>query len=237
MSNQDPLVGNYQYLYFVPGDFLQSFDPPTPYNQPIMLGPVTPTLISGIEEVFGDPIEHGQIVLNAPADGGQYYAAFWIEIRDDLASKGTFVHANVWGKMYLDDGSQNAFPQSDLSDNNVNIIPLAIVAASSTPFSNGDNYRIEQFCDGNLVNLYDGMYNNAVVTGTTSGLAVGSKAIFRGDWTNDNLSGQWFYPGDIVRDVGTAESVVNNAPYVCLVYLNATVAPSADPSSWLPLVD
>jgi hypothetical protein len=240
MNNINMYVGDYQIIMSVNGDWQQSFDQPDAavgagFGSPRMLGDVgTPVLISGIEETQGDYVSWPQIVLNAPDSGG-YQAAFWLEIIDSPTSKGKFVHPNLWGRMF-DDLTNDAFPISNKSANNVNIIPLAIVAVENSVM------YIEQFLTGNLVNLFDAYFNNSAVSGSTNGLAVGCKMCFRGDWTEDTLLGQYFYPGDVARDnppAGTTIGGMTATSYVCLNYIGPATngnRPSLDATNWIPLM-
>ena len=237
MNNFKPEVGNFQQLFAVNGDWQQSFDQPNAviganFGSPLMLGAVdVPVLISGIEETQGDFVNWPQIVLNAPDSTNVYQASFWLQIVDSKTSKGQYVHPNLMGQMFSDT-TDAAFPLSTLGQNNVNIIPLAIVATL------GGVMYVEQFLTGNLINLFDSYFNNTAVVGGSSGLAAGSKLCYRGDWTADSLSGQYFYPGDIVRDVVSPLSVVLliSTSYVCLNYITTTIAPHSDTTNWLPLV-
>jgi hypothetical protein len=243
LNHQEQPVGNYQQLNFIPGDFQASFDQPDPTEgnlgrgvSPLMLGAIgTKVLLNGTEEVQGDTLIFSQFMLNPAVNLNPLCAAFWLEIVDSLTSKSPCIHANLWGMMYDDATGVNPFPTSVGTVPNVNIIPLATVALATT----GNIITIEQFLTGNLINLYDGYFNNTIDSGVTNGLAVGAKMCFRGDWTNDSLSGQYFYPGDVVRDVppsGTTGGLTSTL-YVCLRYLEAwTTSPGSNSTFWTPLV-
>ena len=237
MGNVVMDVGNYQYVFCVYGDGLQSFAADTDIadnSTTIMLGAAgTPQLICGIDKASGDFLSYNQIVINTGLTG-TVQAAFWLEIIDDPTSIYTSVYPNLMGQMY-DYTAGTAFPYPSA---NVNIIPIAIVGMGN---ANSEMF-IEQFLSGNLINLFDAYFNNnRAVAGGPSGLAVGSKTFFRGDWTGDSLSGQYFYPGDLVRDVqpGLNPPGFNylvKSTYVCMTYLAAaTTNPAADTTNWLPL--
>ena len=119
----------------------------------------------------------GQIILNninsSMSNDGYFYASFWIEIIDTVDDG---YYAQLTGRMWAPDGAGgrpvNPFPDADTS-----IIPLALIKANAV------GYFIEQIQSGNIVNRYPPDYTT-----------------FRGLWSADNLSGQYFFNGDIVRD-------------------------------------
>ena len=235
MSNVLMTVGNYQQIYSVQGDGQQSFDQPNGpetlnWGCPLMLGAVdTPTLICGVEETQGDFVNWPQIVLNAPDTTNAYQAAFWLEIVDSTTSKGAYVHPNLWGQMFTDE-SNDAFPISSVLVNNVNIIPVAIVATF------GGVMYVENFLTGNLINLFDSYFNNTPFSfSNETGLAQGAKTCFRGDWVNDSLVGQYFYPGDIVTygpGVGQPGSPLTRTTWIAVSYFVGTGTPDLDANLW-----
>ena len=254
-TNQSGAVGNYQTVVMVDGDGYYPFSEIEPSQgnavdlaggcNPIMLEATgIQTLISGQATEEGDGVSYSQIILNAPNDGNFYQAAFWLEIVDAPAVGGNlaFFSVNLIGRMYLDTGN-NAFPNSDSAGNNANIIPLAIVQVNSNNPGAFVSPSIGQFVSGSILNLFDSYFNNSAVVGGSSGLAVGSKCCFRGDWTADNLGTQFFYPGDMVRDIPPLSSSIGltNTLYVCLTYLPQPntpplTAPHLDGENWLCLM-
>lgn len=216
---------------------------------PIMLGAIDEdVLISGFDETSGNFVSYGQIVLNPPTVGQQCFAGLWLEIVDD-ATKPTpaphFAHVNLKGRMFSGDGTDDAFPTTTSATNNVNVIPLAIVAITYRLGSTSPILTINQLVSGNLLNLFDSYFNNTV--GATSGIAVASKTNWRGDWDGDSLDGQYFYPGDWVTQgtfdiVGGDMSVTTlKSHYLCIKYgqcknsNNTDPAHNAPPGNWLSL--
>lgn len=244
MSNCDDTYGNYQEIYQVAGDGISPYssEPSSEIGfQAIMLGPEdVPTILFGyVISSTVDEVAYPLIILNAPSDGTPYQAGFWLEIHDNLTEPipaNHTVFVNLVGKMYNNDGSDNPFPSSNASASGVNIIPLCVVQVDN---SQSDSPSIWQFASGNLINSFDAYFNNTPVMGG-SGLAPGTKTCFRGDWTLDALSGQYFYPGDTVRDVSSNPDL-NNTIYVCLNYVipasPTPLAPSSDATNWLELVN
>lgn len=121
----------------------------------------------------------GQIVLNDTSMDvdGTIQAAFWIEIIDDGAS----YYARVMGRMFSSAGSggrsTDPFPAASES-----IIPLCVIEANP-----GFDPYIRPLTVGDVV--------NRTVEGSSK---------FRGAWTADALSGQIFFPRDIVYDDTTS---------------------------------
>jgi hypothetical protein len=69
-----------------------------------------------------------------------------------------------------------------------NIIPLAVVQTVNVNLPGQDAIGIVwQIQSGNATNRWAGMAGGSVQT-------------LRGRWTADNLSGQFFYPGDVIID-------------------------------------
>jgi hypothetical protein len=201
-----------------------------------MLGAVNvPVLICG--RINGEFISYSQIVLSATPNISNF--SFWLEVIDSPIlpiSGSAFPYIQLWGQANPNTGSVVPFPPSDGGANNPDTIPLAGVGTSAIGFPPA----IGQFLCGNLVNLFDSQFNKTPSgSGAASGLASGTKMNYRGDWTDDSISGQIIYPGDAVRDVPPGGSVASLTVtlYESLFFINGVVTrPSADPTVWLPLV-
>ena len=236
-NSSETIFGNFQQYLRVSSDGLTPFAPASPSTgTAIMLGAVnTPVLISGF--IGTDYVSYSQIILPASlADESQF--SFWLQVVDSLIlpSEGLpFQYVQLWGQT---NGAEAVvpFPRSDAENSNPDSIPVASIGIFGP---NGGGVAVPgtigQFLSGNLINLFDSYFSK---TTTPSGLAAGAKMNFRGNWTNDELAGQYFYPGDIVQDVvNKAGSNVGTTIYVCMNYVpGAVTAPNLDGVNWLPIV-
>jgi hypothetical protein len=133
--------------------------------------------------------QYGQIILDNSqfnSDTKQYETAcmFWLEIIDDPETlKGFYVNLMAQTCGYgLDWVYDVPFPTG------ANIIPLAVVQTVNVNLPGQDAIGIVwQIQSGNATNRWAGMAGGSVQT-------------LRGRWTADNLSGQFFYPGDVIID-------------------------------------
>ena len=185
--------------------------------------PIQPTAASLIEipSVGAVPITQSglaqptQFMLSdLPDDLGYYQAGLWVKITDD---KATGLTAQLWGQMFSATPSdhtgrgQSPFPAADPT-----IVPIGIITCGSYPAGNKIFDSVTQLQFGNLINRY----------APTSGDFSSSQISLRGDWDNDNLVGQVFWPGDLVSyQYGTPKvtnlfihnnsvSVQNNPPTI-----------------------
>jgi hypothetical protein len=129
-------------------------------------------------------VTYGQIILDNSQfdpDSNRYLTAcmFWLEIIDDpVTLDGFYVNLMAQTCGYgLGWGYNVPFPTGS------NIIPLGVVRTDSLDL----NITIDQIQSGNAVNRWAGMAGGSVQT-------------LRGRWTADSLSGQFFYPGDVIID-------------------------------------
>lgn len=183
--------GNFEQLIFCPfdgaGDVFDS--PPIPSIGPsILLSNNQDTLILDklANEQTGNPILP-QIVLQPQFDDfHQIAASFWIKVLDDDEFG---LNIQLWGRMYSDNVFDSTgrpstiFPAPDPT-----MIPLGHV------FYLNDQQQsfVGQFQWGNLLNRF---------APTAPPVAPRASPMqYRGAWTADNLSGQTFYPGDLVVD-------------------------------------
>lgn len=154
----------------------------------VILQDSTDTLISGFDS-GGSTILAGQILLSNTLLGQGGFApaaSFWIEITDS-ATKGFY--ANLWGRMIGPIETPRpgvAYPSGN------NIIPLGLVICDNFNFSGGGfipgiRPAFQQRQCGNFLNQYTNSANGGLMN-------------YRGAWGVDSLSGQLFYPGDIVVD-------------------------------------
>lgn len=245
-TNVDFYGGGFQELLLIQGDNqLPSFEQPDETGQGqngnslIISLPDVDTVITGFDAV-GNYFNFPLITFDvSQGTAGNLFtqAAFWLEINDTATTpppptaNSPFAFVNLKCRIFLGDGSDEAFPIKS-----PNVIPLAIVYISnSTDF--GTEMSITQLMTGNLINLFDSYFNIAA-TGA-SGLAAGTKTNWRGDWDADTLSGQFFYPGDLVTQgtIPTATTGGFSAKllYVCLNYLQESTPPGSDATNWLCL--
>jgi len=123
-------------------------------------------------------------VLNGTPDSfGEINAAWWIEWTDSIED-GFFnqIKCRMWSQGFAEPRSGNPFPLG------ANIIPLgyARVTVSTTHVY---DLGVTQYVSSNLTDRYQPpMYP----------LQVGVMN-YRGDWNDDALSGQFFFPGDVVE--------------------------------------
>jgi hypothetical protein len=221
------LVGNFEEYVFCGLDSLGSnFDlPPQPNSGPnIVLQNAADTLI--FDSSLGLVQILPQIVLQGQFDGiNQIAASFWLKIID-VENVGAFVQ--LWGRMYsgnVFDASgrpNNPFPAPDPS-----IIPIGTIA-----FSNGSLLSVQIF-----QYLWDNVLNRFLPTAPIIA-PVNSPMQFRGSWTQDNLSGEIFYPGDLVTDDTAPVQIVGTAVSYYFVYSYMSDVrpqnqpPSTNPGSW-----
>lgn len=246
--NAEPFIlGNFTRDLMINGDRENSlFQPTSPqFGNPIILGaPDTEVLITGIDPQ-GAFVSYSQIILNAPVSGNDYQAGFWLEFIDDPDLPGGsaigdfFPYVNLKGKMFSDP-SGTPFPITNAVTNNQNIIPLAVIHFNSS--QTGQKYDIAQLLSGNIQTLFDAYFNKKSATDLASGLAAGSFMCWRGDWDADNLSSQYFFPGDLVTQGTISTASVGGfemkLQYVCLNYihgLTGTTDPASDTTDWLCL--
>lgn len=152
----------------------------------------------------------GQIILNdTVSTAGNLYAAFWLEIIDD----GSFYYARLMARMFDETGAggRSTSPFPALAET---IIPVAIIQANPaiTP-------AITQIQSGNLVNRCD----------------PGSLHV-RGDWTGDALSGQRFFPGDLVTNGNGTLGASVKKTYLRKTF-GQTSTPPADGADWTALIN
>lgn len=185
--------GNFEQYLTVINDGLGS----SPYAQPvpntgnsvtetgpqIVLNPVNPTIICGVDLNTGEAIQFGQIVLDNTVNPGFSSADFWVQIIDDPVIG---FSANLVGKTFEGGGpgQHNGFPAAGPG-----IIPLAEIQASA-----GTAPIIYQIQIGNLINRYKSMVPD-INDGTDTPF---SEMTWRGPFP----SGQLFWPGDIVSNGG-----------------------------------
>lgn len=128
-----------------------------------------------------------QIVFDGTSDiAGSALSSYWIEVIDTAAAGATQgLSFKLWGRMFQIHGDapparqETPFPTASAS-----IIPLGIVTCQL-----GTIISIEQFVSSNLINRYPQSPLNSKCS--TAGF-------LRGAWTADSLSGQVFWPGDLV---------------------------------------
>lgn len=184
-------------------------------------------------------------VLNSQVGASGITASFWLEIDD--ARPGFPPITSVWARMWCPGAGsfggasditgrlQYPFPVSTSFTLGVGttpklVIPLATV--SSNNISQPQNLTVGQILYGNYVanRTAATMPYNTNVTNNT--MAMGP-TVYRGDWDADNLSGQVFYPGDVIS---SQHGAVTNA-YVHSGVAIETVKPTLQASigSWISL--
>jgi len=214
----------------------------------IELALATDTLISGYDS-SGTYVNYAQIVLPKwdVVSGSQLpQASFWVETVDDPV-KG--IIANLYGRMY--GGSPGFYPsvQADPFPADNSVIPIGTVVPAFDTADGGFTYKptgVTQFYQyqvGNCVNRFPAMNK---ITGASN--AIGEFQCFRGNWIQNSLSGQVFYPGDSVYD-DTATAYLSKTiesgatPHGAFtfrgiyVYIGTpnfgTTAPHSDSTNWL----
>jgi hypothetical protein len=225
----DGYMGNYENLLSVilDGEGIDAYgynaQPSASSGASVTLSLLSDTIISGYDTI-GNVVNYGSVKL---ADVGaidwsalDYQASFWIEVIDD-STTGFFYR--VYGRMWNNNGSgitqQVAFPQGE------NIYPIGsvrFVAAAGEPI-------YSQFLIGNKTNRYNS-----------------GNLIYRGKWSADSLSGQVFYPDDMVYDDTAAyltKSITGGGGgsftyqgqyrYKGATPDFATTAPHSDSTNWL----
>jgi hypothetical protein len=183
------------------------------------------------------------------------WVAFYAEIIDDVDFG---VAINLWARCVKTQPSATTnfatmdylFPNSLESFYGNTFIPLAVVGMdlqislnpdTSTYVCNsvGFDHGFSQLQVGNLINRFPS-YANA------NGGYLANPLIYRGKWTADSLSGQFFYPGDMVYDDSGASGYLTKTldtgtgtfkyrgQYVFKANKPAfkTVAPNGDPTNW-----
>jgi hypothetical protein len=135
----------------------------------------------------GTEVKYGQILLDdSKFADEQSVATFWIEIIDDV-SRGYFV--NVYGQMVSP--LESIWP-NDRPD----IIPIGYITPSQNPQATQIYTSIQQYITTDLTNRWPNSKNGYAPT-------------FRGWWSADSLSGQFFWPGDIVTDDSVTTNTVD----------------------------
>ncbi len=201
--------GNYEiplFCFGTDGDDNASYGGTIQHNPntggDIPLDPTLPTLIfDGSTPSAGWVI--GQILLDTTYYNtvSGFMAAFWIQIVDDPAIG---VYSKLYGQM-IDASSLPVSPFPSGQD----IIPIGTVnfitsSGSITPPYVQQVGLIDQYQFGHLVNRYPCFPTSATLTTVDTP----QFAAMRGKWTADALSGQVFYPGDVVIDDSVADDPV-----------------------------
>lgn len=133
----------------------------------------------------GTNVFYTQIAVDPlAAVDGQISAAIWIEIIDDT-SRGFY--ANLCGWTFDPSLPVPTFPEG------TNIIPIAQFNCFTT--ASGFVFDSYQVIAGNITNRWPSMS-----TAVSTGLLTGLPEVWRGFWSANSLSGQYFYPGDVVVD-------------------------------------
>jgi len=218
-------IGNYEYPLYCPNtdgetpDGLTSayqffgYDfnaQPTQNSTPVILdtgGAVT-------------PINPGSIILipsGALGGSADFLAVFWVVITDSNAT-GLSVQLN--GQLVNATASS---PENILTPTypaGANIILVGWVEVSSV-----NGIKIQQYQFGNLTNRY----LPQVLNGASAGF---SPSAYRGYWTADALSGQVFYPGDIVSDDSASLVTISGSIfYGTYIWTGAPAAVSSSPKT------
>ncbi len=155
------------------------------YNQPDLDSPAVRLDIPNTGDMLltnGDPgFSFGgvQFSLDPTLDTNGYAnGSVWIEVIDDVGSFTLTLNARMWTDVVADPTgrSTQAFP-----DASQYIIPVARLFSSNGQSDALVVYEVEQYLTSLLINRY-----------------LPGQMTTRGDWTGDSLSGQVFWPGDVV---------------------------------------
>lgn len=216
----------------------------------IKLDLTTDTLITGVDG-SGVFVSYGQIVMAdgivgvAASDPSYPIASFWIEIVDDPV-KGFY--PNLWGRMCgKTTPGQTPNQQSTVFPSGNNIIPIGMVQAGT----NSDGAVNPTLTPSNETFYYQLLTANLTgrfpaLAGTVALPTIGQYQCFRGNWVQDSLSGQVFYPGDSVYDddavpylTKTLDTGTGTFKYRGVyTYIGAspnfmTTSPHSDATNWL----
>jgi hypothetical protein len=219
--------GNYEIRMAIVNDF--SIESPLSQPSPLDASYGQTVLADATDTVLFDPNTNqtcGQIVLNNsaldPSVPPSLSASFWLEIIDTAVNGGNPLsgyYARLMGRMWSDFGTSGR-PSAAFPTHSNSIIPLCLVSASQADFF------VNQIQTGNVVNNYPAFVN---------GSALG-ETFYRGDWTTDSLSGQYFYPADLVTNgTITISGHTFKLQFIRKTYGTTTVAP-ADGTDWIALI-
>ena len=159
--------------------------------------------------VPGKPVQF--MLDNHPDDLGIYEAGIWVAITDDPVNG---LSAQLHGQMFSDTPADSTGRgQVPFPAGSPLIVPIGIVVCGSYPAGNQVFDGVVQLQYGNLINRY----------APTGGGFASSMTSFRGDWTNDKLVGQVFWPGELV-------SYTYGNPQVTNLFIhNNTIAKEPNP--------
>jgi hypothetical protein len=157
-----------------------------------------------------------QFVLTDVANsaGGWRGAGFYLKIRDNPGGNNTDVY--LAARMF--DDTLGPFPDPDQFT-----IPLGVVWATT----NGLIYDPTQVGLFNITQVqYDHLTNRYPITPGPDGF--GSFTNYRGNWDDDTLTGQYFWPSDLV--------IVSGPPIVSYLHKGASIENSPPPgANWVAL--
>jgi hypothetical protein len=210
MFGSDNFYGNGEVMIPVLGDIFNSITSesgPTEVSMAVRLKALEDTVVGGIDS-NGNWYYYPQVVgceLPLSYVDAVMAICFWIEINDDLLlGFGATLKARMCGGFTASQPPmQSNFPVGP------NIIPIGIASAGFnqdgttfeiTPQGVTDFYQKLSGHTTSRFPFYGGPVVGSTSGGRSFGDAIGQAAFVRGKWTEDGLSGQVFYPGDIVMD-------------------------------------
>jgi hypothetical protein len=188
-------------------------------------------------ETFGfpdNPIYQGVLVVPGNEDeGGVYGFTIWIEITPDTNSDQTpltRIKGRRWTPFFAD-----PYPQGMTQANSPFIIPVATLNSAGFYFQSNPLPLVPmQILSSHCLNRWSAsMFANGGTPPIQSNLyttAICGAANYRGDWDNDDISAQVFYPGDFVKQTPTDATDPDQNGLPCL-YMANTTSFTTDPSS------
>ena len=258
--NHNGTVGNSEWLLSVYNDYFSNESQSnSDSGQPVTSGSSAGSRVIPINtsvQIFGfdsggATIQWGQIILDNAWNGAdeaykRINLFIWVEIIDS-ATLG--LYANLWARMQMIDGgdqtTQFYFPTGK------NIIPIGIVLPSfkfpSGQIGGGpaplfvagylsgydDTTQYIPYQIGNLINRHQDSPSVANQNVEDGYLTSGFGTNFIGYWNYDNLSGQLFYPGDMIIDDSAIVPISDDPPTISIssynVYVYRFVATSPYP--------
>jgi hypothetical protein len=163
------------------------------------------------------------VLMDTPDDVGQIAAAFWNEIEEFEVSASVWdLRVKIKARMITsNNGDSTGRTQNLFPDACENIIPIGIVATgigSATgeeppyPAETTGQFNIDQILNNHV---YGRPYSH-----------------YRGNWDDDTLSGQTFYPGDIVVQDYTVGPDDWQKVGMAFDYSVQTDGPNDNPAAW-----
>lgn len=152
-------------------------------------------------------------------DDGKILFSIWVEVNDGVGG----LDLNLYARMWSFNPGATGRPTAPFPAARPGIIPIALTVSTD----GGKSFEIDQIQAGDLINRYPG-YVEAD--------GFGAALNYRGDWTTEALSGQYFYPGDMVTN-GTVviSGHTIKIQFIRRTYGTTAVAP-ADGADWRAMI-